>query len=104
VRTVDAAGQSLTVSAQLMMVETWVSKIVDVVNEVGAGGVAGGLVSPPVGIVEFAGKGGTTGVDSLDSEVVDAGVSGVAAGVVEASDSAGVVAGVVAGSVGLVVE
>ena len=60
VRTVEWAGQFVTVSAQLMMVETWVSKIVEVVSVGGV--VTAGVVSAdevPAEVVPLpVGKGG----------------------------------------------
>lgn len=102
VRTVEWAGQFVTVSAQLMMVETWVSKIVEVVS---VGGVVTAVVSvgevPAEAVSLPVGKGGVEvgGMETPAVEVEAGGVDSVPSlvaeedGVVTASEEAGVVAG-----------
>jgi hypothetical protein len=111
VRTVEWAGQFVTVSAQLMMVETRVSKIVEVVSVGGV--VTAGVVSVgevPAEVVSLpVGKGGVE-VGRMETPAVEVEAGGVDSvpslvaeedGVVTASEEAGVVAGMLV--VGLLV-
>lgn len=88
VRTVEEpAGQSLTSSPQLVMVETWVSVKTEVLKMVVAGRVTAGVVSLTGGVVVLP-NGGV--VDST-GEIEDVELSGVGVGRFSVSD-AGVVA------------